>query len=125
MAVISPTFRKLRGPSGGIDAVVITWANVGDADTCKAVSRPDLADKSVQVEGTFGGATMKLQGSNDSTTGSDGNFETLNDPTGNAISLTSAGLKQVTEATAWIKPATSGGTGSSLTVTVLARRSLR
>lgn len=125
MAVVSPTFTKRRGQAGGIDAVKITWTGIGDADTCKPVSRPDLADRSVQVEGTFGGATIVLQGSNDATSNSDGNYRTLNDPAAAAISLTSAGIKQVTEATDWIKPATSGGTGSSITVTVLARRSVR
>lgn len=126
MAVVAPTFAKLRGPSGGIDAMVITWAAMGDADTATPVQVPlPYVDKSCQVEGTFGGATMKLNGSNNATTNANGNYETLNDPAGNAISMTGAGLKQVTEATAWIKPATSGGTGSSLTVTVLARRALR
>lgn len=126
MAVVAPTFAKLRGPSGGIDAMVITWAAMGDSDTATPVQAPlPYIDKSCQVEGTFSGATMVLQGSNDATTSANGNYETLNDPGGNAISLTTKGLKQVTEATAWIKPATSGGTGSSLTVTVLARRALR
>lgn len=125
MAVASPTFTKLRGVTGGIEAILITWGPMGDADTATPVQLPIMGDKSCQVEGTFGGATMKLQGSNNSTTGADGNFETLNDPSGNAISLTSAGLKQVTEATRWIKPATSGGTSSSLTVSVLCRRSAR
>jgi hypothetical protein len=125
MGVITPTFTKNRGPTGGIDAVIIKWSSIGDSDTCTPVQRPDLADRSFQVEGTFGGATMALQGSNDSTTGSDGHFETLTNPVGTAATQSSAGVMQITEATRWIMPKTSGGSGSSLTVTVCARRSMR
>lgn len=125
MATITPTFAKVRGPSGGIDAVIATWANIGDADTCVGVKRPDLADRSVQAEGTFGGATITMQGSNNSTTGSDGNWETLTVPSGTNVTFAAAGIKQVTEATGWIRPSTAGGSGSSITVTMCARRSMR
>jgi hypothetical protein len=125
MAVIIPTFTPIYGPNGGIDALMIQWGPIGDTDACTPVQRPDLADKSVQFEGTFAGATVVFQGSNNSTTGLDGNFETLNDPTGVALSAAAAKIKQVGEATLWIMPATSGGSGSAVTVTVMARRSLR
>jgi hypothetical protein len=125
MAVVNPTFTKVRGSAGGIDAVIIQWT-LGDSDTATPVQLPSPADRTVQVEGTFGGATMVLQGSNDSTTGSDGNYHTLNDPLGAAISVAAAGaIKQVMEVTRWMKPSTSGGSGSSLTMTICARRTLR
>lgn len=127
MAVITPAFSKVRGPSGGIDAVIIKWGPMTNGDTCVPVLRPDLADKSFQVEGSaFGGASMSMTGSNDSTTGSDGHFEILSIPSGTAATISTAGaIVQITEATRWIAPAISGGAGSSLTATVCARRSMR
>jgi hypothetical protein len=127
MAVIKPTFSKVHGPSGGQDAVIITWASIGDADTCVGVRRPDLVDRSIQVEGTPGGATIHFQGSNDSVDGSNGsgNWENLTNPAGVVIAFTVPGIQQVTEATSWIRPSTGSGSGSSLTATVCARRTLR
>lgn len=125
MALQSATFTKLRGVNGGVDGIRVAWGAAGDSDTFAPVMLPEWADKSIQVEGTFGGATLKLNGSNDSTTGSDGNFEQLNDAFGTAIGLTAKGIKQVTESTVWVQPGTSGGTGSSLTVTMFFRRVVR
>jgi hypothetical protein len=125
MAVITPTFANIVGSTGGIDAVIIKWGPIGDSDTCAPVQRPDIADRSIQVEGTFGGATIAMEGSNDSTTGLDGNFRTLRDPVGVALNFIAADIRQTMEATLWIKAVTSGGAGSSLTVTAMCRRSFR
>lgn len=128
MAVITPTFTNIVGPTGGVDALIIKWGPIGDSDTCVGVKRPDLADRSFQVEGTFNGATIQCQGSNDSIDGSNGsgNWRQLSNPSGTAIGISTSGaIQQVTEATLWIRPSTSGGTSSSLTVTVCARRSVR
>src|ERR1700719_2010177 len=119
MAVIIPQFTPISGPNGGVDALIVTWGPIGDSDTCMPVQRPDLADRTWQVEGTFGGATIAVQGSNNSTTGLDGNFRDLNDPVGVALHFTAAAIKQTMEATLWIKPSTSGGSGSSLTVSAM------
>lgn len=63
------------------------------------IELPDHADKSVQVVGTFDTATMAMQGSNDGT-----NYESLTDPQGNAIEMTSAGLEQILENTRFVRP---------------------
>jgi hypothetical protein len=124
MATIVPSFQKIRSQDSGIDAVTVTWANLTNAgpDSGQPVQRPALVDRSVQVTGTFGsGGTVVFEGSNDGV-----NYSTLSNPQGNAISVTSAGLSQVTEATAWMRPRITGGDGTtSLTVTVCARRTLR
>jgi hypothetical protein len=120
MPLQTPTFTKTRGSTGGVDGVAITWSAAGDSDTFQAVSLPAMADKSIQVEGTFGSATIHLGGSNDGV-----NFEDLNDAFGTVIAIAAAGIKQVTESTLQVKPRTSGGTGSSLVVTVFCRRVLR
>src|SRR5258706_546045 len=57
MATILPTFSKIRGPAGGVDAVVTTWTPLAAAgDIGQPLQRTDLADRSVQVTGTFAGA---------------------------------------------------------------------
>jgi hypothetical protein len=124
MAIIVPSFQKVHSQDSGIDAVVITWANLTNAgpDSGQPVQRPALVDRSVQVTGTFGaGGAVVFEGSNDGV-----NFYTLNSPQGSALSVTVAGLTQVTEASAWMRPRITGGDGTtSLTVTVCARRTLR
>lgn len=121
MATIIPTFSKIRGPAGGIDAVVATWTGLAaSGDVGQALQRTDLVDRSVQVNGTFSGATLVFEGSNDGT-----NYFTLSNPSGTTLSFTAAGLMQVTEATAWVRPHVTSGSGASLTVTLTARRTLR
>lgn len=66
--------------------------------------------------GTFGGATVTLQGSLDGT-----NWATLTDAQGNAISVTSAALEAVTELVRYIRPVVTGGSGTDVTVLLLMR----
>ncbi len=115
MAVIAPTMVPVG--SKDFSLMRVTWTPVTEADTCAPVSLPEYADKSIQVFGTFGSATIALHGSNDGGT----TFAALNIPAGTAIGITAAGIKAVLENTEQIKPVTSGGTGSSLSVVVLAR----
>lgn len=113
MATITPTVVRV-GDGGVTNVYVATWAAIGDSDTCTAIQMCGAADRSVQITGTFGSATILLQGSNDGT-----NYATLTDPQGNVISKTSAAIEQIEELTRYIKPSTSGGTGSAITVSVL------
>ena len=72
---------------------------------------PNYPIKSVQVIGTFGGATVTLQGSNepsDPTT-----FSNLTSDGANDISLASASVKTIHENTYWIRPVASGLTGTT------------
>jgi len=69
----------------------------------------------VQVFGTFGGATIAIHGSNDGGT----NFAALNDTGGTVIGIATAKIKAILENSEQIKPVTSGGSGSSLTVCIL------
>jgi len=112
MATVNPTPVRLRNGSAA-PAIVVTWANIGDSDTCTAYDTGGFSGRSVQVSGTFGSATIVLQGSNDGS-----NYVTLTDPQGNAISKTSAAFEQIEEMTRYLKPGTSGGTNSNTTVTV-------
>lgn len=109
MAVISPTTIEADG-----NAYVVSWTAIGDSDTCTPVTWAGARDKTVQITGTFGSATIVLQGSIDGT-----NYVTLTDPQGNTISKTSAAIETVMENVRFIRPATSGGTSSSVNVHLL------
>jgi len=121
MAVLIPTFSKIRGPAGGIDAIAVTWTPLAaSGDTGQPLQRVDLSDRSVQVAGTFAGATIVLEGSNDGA-----NYFTLSSPSGAALSFTAAGLMQVNIPAAFVRPHVTAGSGASLTVTMTARRTMR
>jgi hypothetical protein len=110
MAANVPTESRRRG------TVLYTWSAVIAADTASAIEAEAwAADRSVQIEGTFNGATVAIQGSNDGTT-----YQTLTDPQGNPISKASSlPIEQITEITRYIKPLISGGGGSqSLTIKI-------
>lgn len=103
-----------RAKSWG-DAWVASWA-LSDADDGSPCEMIMASEKSVQVEGTFAGATVVLQGSNDGV-----NWRTLNDPNVAPLSFAAAGLKAVLEHTRYIRPLSSGGVGAAITVTVFMR----
>lgn len=104
---------------GNIRCIVASWTPLTSANVDGApLEMPGCADRSFQVAGTFAGATVVCQGSNDGS-----NWATLTDPQGNAISFTSAGLEQVMEITRHLRPFLSGGAGgTSISVTVVAKR---
>jgi hypothetical protein len=95
---------------------IATWTGettAGNANITRYAPLISLATASVQIGGTFGGATVVLQGSNDGVT-----YTTLKDVTGTNISATSAGYFEFSSGAAFIKPSISGGTGDSINVTV-------
>lgn len=98
-------------------ATICRWPNLTTGDTGTPMPHSQYTDKSVQVVGTFGGATVVIQGSND-----DGvNWTTLTDPQGNALSFSAAGLEMVSEATGLIRPSVSGGAGVSVSIHMLCK----
>jgi hypothetical protein len=121
MTTIVPTFTKIRGPAGGIDAIVATWTPfAASGDVGQPLQRVDLSDRSVQVAGAFAGATIVFEGSNDGA-----NWFTLSSPSGAALSFTAAGLLQVNMPVAFVRPHVTAGSGASLAVTMTARRTFR
>lgn len=89
-------------------AFIARWLNLAANDDGQPVMGAQYTDKSVQVVGTFGGATLTFQGSNNGT-----NWATLTDPLGNALSFISARIALVTEATLFIRPLITGGDGTT------------
>lgn len=127
MATITPTFKaagedlvnsatsRVRVPRG---TVMISWA-MGQGDTAVGVLASHLADKTVTLtSGSFGTSTATMEGSNDSTNGTDGTWITLTDAQGNAISKTANATEQLLENPLWIRPTYSAGSGTTLTATV-------
>ena len=96
---------------------LVTWANVTENDTFEAFSSDkNIKSAQLQIGGTFGGATAVVNGSND-----DSVYAGLNDQFGNAISVTAAAFKEISERPLYIQPSASGGTGQSLTLKLLLR----
>ena len=113
MAAIAPTIRDVSPQQDG-STFLVTWGPCATGDTCNPVCFPKHNDVSFQAEGTFGGATVTLNGSNDGT-----NYRGLRDPTSTAISFSSADVKAVLEHTLFTRPVITGGAGGAITFTVL------
>jgi len=100
----------------GFGAMKVLWETITNANSDGSpVAASSFAHASVQVTGTFGGATCTIQASNDGS-----NWVTATDQAGAAVTFTSAGLKHVYTKAAFIRPLLSGGSGSDLDVTLVA-----
>ena len=89
-----------------------------ESDTPLPVSYAEYSDRTVQVRGTYGGATIAIHGSLDGT-----NYVVLHDTEGNALSFTSGdNLKSILEATPYIKPVIAGGSSTAIVVTLFGLR---
>ena len=87
----------------------ITWETLTTTDPTGTPAQWCEYDKRcVSITGTFGGATVTLQGSNDGT-----NYFTLTDQQTVAISKTAAALEQVNELPLLVKPVVTGGDGTT------------
>lgn len=113
MAVKAVTFSDVSAKTDG-SAILAVWAATTEADTFVAVKMPEYSSRSISIQGTFGGATVVVNGSIDGT-----NFTGLTNPAGSAISKTSAAVVGVFESVVYYQPSASGGTGQSLTVSML------
>jgi hypothetical protein len=101
------------------DCHIIRWTGLLNTDTGDRVEMPGSADRTVQVDGTFGaGGTLRWEGTNDGTT-----YYPLNDPQGNVLDFTVAKIEQVLEITRYMRPRVTAGDGTTnLAVTILLRR---
>lgn len=132
MATVTPTYSDVvdgRGGQGHI-AFVVSWGPMVLNDVGKPLPKKYAAfvDRTFHVEGTFGaGGSIAVQGSNDDDdSGATGHYRALTDPQGTTIAITAAGIKQVTEACANMRPAVTAGDGTtSVTVTAFIRRAMR
>lgn len=120
MATINPTITFV-----GNDAVLFSWTlNNTDFDGAPVgPNHVDYDDRMVTARGTFGGATLALQGSNELPTPA--NWNGVDDPQGVDVSFAAAGSKPVAERPVWTRPLLTGGAASSVVVEMLCRRSAR
>lgn len=113
MAIIKETRTDVWGDGSSI---LLVWTPLTEADTCRAVALPAHSDKSVHASGTFGGASVSVQGSNNS----GASFVALNDAaTGTPVAITAEAIKAVLENTQQIKPVAAGGAAQILTISML------
>lgn len=102
MATIVPTIDRDSVPG----AVLASWAAMATDDVGAGVPIAYAADLTGQVSGTFGGATIVWQGSNDNATW---HPLTQRAGTGN-MSYTAAAVHTANENPAFVRPAVTGGT---------------
>ena len=111
MATIDPVI-----VDGESRTFLASWS-LGDGDMGAPIRYPGAADRTVQLVGNFGGATVAIQGSLDGE-----HWATLSDGQGNAISVTGEELEAITELVRFVRPVVTGGSGASITVLLLLMR---
>lgn len=116
MATVTPTYSYLMAQGQNVPRAV--WSGIVTGDTINSLPVAGYAASmiSAQVSGTFGGATVTLEVSNDGT-----NFFGAKDVTGTAISLTAAGLVQLQTSAAYVKPVVTSGSANSIDVSLVLR----
>lgn len=115
MAVIDPVYVVRPGTIEYQGIVIVQWPNVVSGDTCAPIELCKYSDRSIQLSGTLGTATVSLDGS---LTGSV--YETLLDHNGVPVSLDCNGVRQLSVLTRYAKPVVTGADGTtSVTITVM------
>lgn len=94
------------------------WEALATGDTVNGLKLSGTGARrgAVQIIGNFGGATVKIQTSNDGT-----NFADIKDIHNAAVSTTAAAIFEITSAALYIKPAISGGTADDVDVILYMR----
>ena len=120
MATVNPTVNRLAGAGDG-SVITYTYALTSTNADGAAISMPEWADVTVLARGTWGGATMKVQGSDDGS-----NFVTTglsNAAGGTEFTASADKVATLIERPPYIRPIlTTVGTGATLTVVVTVRR---
>lgn len=95
--------------------VSVAWGGLANGDDGTGALFAGVADKTVQVLGTFGsGGTVVIEGSMDGST-----WAGLTDPQGDPLSFAAAGINTVLENPKFIRPNVTAGDGTTdLTVII-------
>ena len=115
MATVSPVL------SNAIPHVPrVIWEALATGDTVNGfTSRQQFGlAASVQISGTFGGATVLLEHSNDGVT-----WFTAKDLQNTDVSVTADGIFELSLSSVYLRPAISGGTGDDVDVILVLRGS--
>ena len=116
MPTVNPAFVSTQIQAQDTKRVDWTGIITGDTIVSFGISAKSGAVGAVQIDGTFGGATVTLQASNDNVT-----FFPMKDVNNVAISATSAGYFEVRTGALYIRPAVTGGSANSINVKVALR----
>lgn len=116
MPTVSPAF--VSAQVQGQDVKRVDWTGIITGDTIVSFGVPGKAGAigAVQIDGTFGGATVKLQASNDGTT-----FFDMKDVNNTAISATSAGYFEFRTGAIYLRPSLTSGSANAVNVKVSLR----
>lgn len=118
MATVDPV--SVHPFETSLDVVVTTWSPLAADDVGGEVRLAVYSDRSVQVAGSFGGATCTIAGSNDGV-----EWHALSGTDGEPLTFTSGGLRTIVELPVFIKPRVFGGDGSTaLRVVMSGRKSI-
>lgn len=115
MPTVSPVLSRT---AEGVPYVL--WANVATGDTLVpyAVQARLGLDASVQFAGTFGGATVKLQVSNDNST-----YFDMKDKFGTTVSATAAAIFDISTSAAYFRPSIASGSANAVNIYLVLRGS--
>jgi hypothetical protein len=116
MPTVTPTFVSANIQAQ--DTKRVDWTGIITGDTIVSFGIPAKvgAVGAVQIDGTFGGATVTLQASNDNAT-----FFQMKDVNNTNISATSAGYFEFRTGAMYIRPVVTGGSANSINVKVALR----
>lgn len=118
MAAVDATVIALSPDSKYGENAIRQWS-LADNDTGVAINMAEYSDRSVQVTGLTADS-LAIHGSNDGT-----NYVLLTDPQGDALTFAANGLRQIAEATAYIKPVRTGTADVTIVVTLYLLRGRR
>lgn len=90
---------------------VALWETMNGVSTGVEMALARWSDKTVTASGTWGSATLVIQGSNDGNT-----WFTVDDVDGTPVSFTSDSMAVIRDNPLYMRPKTSGGTGSDVDV---------
>ena len=111
----------------GVYSVSWTLNKNSGATSGTPLDAPHLPDKTLEVGGTFSGATVVVEGHN-ATTATGGTYQTMNDSRGegNALSFTAANIVAINENPRFIRARLTTATGTpSITVKITAQGARR
>lgn len=115
MATVTPS---VKVTSDGV--AYVTWAGIVTGDTINPFTLKDAqgTQACVQISGTFGGATVALNSSNDNTT-----YFAMKDRSaaGTALSATAAAIFEFQTSALYVKPVVTAGAANSINVTLVLR----
>lgn len=120
MATITKTVEGYTAPG----RIEVQWEAFGDADSGAPMRLYNVQSLQVDVRGTAGGAACTIEGSMDGT-----NYSVLHDADGSDLTFAAGTIprtENVRECTVpYIRPRTSGGSGTALTVRFVAQQNMR